>query len=234
MPVLDKGALDAAMDTMRQVRDAQYNIRVEPVKGDGDGDEGGASAKSAEADEKDRKFLWNVFQAFDQNKSGTISVLEVRAVFDRVALEDTFAAKGQGSHSSEHKMLKVATNFIMKLFDDDLDGKLGRSELDRFFQVFNEEDNKIISWDEFHFHGAKLMQSYRERETQMDEAKQRVPTREELKAEAETAVKRHEREARRKEKAPPALPSYAIAKGPGGGGKAAAGGRSRAERPGFA
>ena len=216
------------MQAMRQVRDAQHNIRVMPARGDGDDEEGASVSRSAEAEAKDRKFLWNVFQAFDQNKSGSISVLEVRAVFDRVALEESFAAKGQGgSSSAEHRMLKVATNFIMKLFDDDLDGKLGRSELDRFFQVFNEDDAKIITWDEFLYHGAKLMQSYREREVQMDEAKQRVPTREELKAEADTAVKRHEREVRRtKLRPPPPAPKSNAAP--------AAGGRSRAERPGFA
>ena len=89
---------------------------------------------------------WLASQAFDQNESGSISLLEVRALFDRVALESSLAAKG--GRESGDKSLKAATKFITQLFDDDSDGKLGRLELDRFFNFFQADGEKIISWEQ--------------------------------------------------------------------------------------
>ena len=85
----------------------------------------------------------------------------------------------------------------MELFDDDADGKLGRAELDRFFAMFNSDDNKLISWDEFSTHAMRLMRSKQEREVERDAERQHVPTREELKAECGKTVEKLRREARR-------------------------------------
>ena len=85
----------------------------------------------------------------------------------------------------------------MQLFDDDLDGKLGRSELDRFFQIFNSDDDKLIDWNEFLFHASKLMRERQEHQATREEAKQHVPTREELKQDAERRGEHEQRERRR-------------------------------------
>lgn len=230
-------AITSLLDKVHAQRASENNVRV-TVSGDTlDEDPAAARGKGAanEPSKKDEEFLWRAFQAFDQNASGSISVLEVRALFDRVALEESFAAKGQAT--SQDKMLKAATKFITQLFDDDLDGKLGKQEMDRFFQVFNNDDNKIISWDEFLFHGSRLMASYRQKAVELDESKAHVPTREELKADAHKAVVQHDKEAKRAARAaraPPPPPKRA------GGGPSMLrrqpdkGERSRSQRPGFA
>ena len=180
----------------------ENNMRVAPPRDELDDDL--AEKKKAETkaprgpSAKDEEFLWKVFQAFDQNASGTISALEVRSLFDRVALEATYAQKGKAS--AVDKSLKAATRFITQLFDDDLDGKLGRQELDRFFQAFNHDDDKVVSWDEFLFHGARLMDAYRQKEVEEDIRNEHVPTREEMKAEAEKAREKREKELRRAER----------------------------------
>jgi hypothetical protein len=231
-------------------RASENNVRVGPEEArddDGKGARGGGRGGGPSGpSRRDEDFLRKVFQAFDQNSSGSISVLEVRALFDRVALEATLAEKGQASGD---KTLKAATRFIAQLFDDDSDGKLGRSELDRFFQVFNTDDNKIISWDEFLFHGVRLLATYREKEMEEGEAKEHVPTREELKENSERSQAERERETKRAQRriaGPPAAPSQRgrgapsaaakskVASTPGSPPGRTAGLRSRSERPGFA
>lgn len=232
-------------------RASENNVRVGPEEArddDGKGARGGGRGGGPSGpSRRDEDFLRKVFQAFDQNSSGSISVLEVRALFDRVALEATLAEKGQASGD---KTLKAATRFIAQLFDDDSDGKLGRSELDRFFQVFNTDDNKIISWDEFLFHGVRLLATYREKEMEEGEAKEHVPTREELKENSERSQAERERETKRAQRRmgaaqPQAAPSQRVRGAPSAAkGKVSsaqssppgrtAGLRSRSERPGFA
>lgn len=224
------------------------NVRVGPGGDDDDASAGvGGGGSSSEATAKERDFLWRVFQAFDQDNSGAISVLEVRALFDRVALEESYEARGQRG-SDQGKMFKAAAKFITQLFDDDLDGKLSRSEIDRFFAVFNNDNNKLISWDEFYSHASILMSDIRQKEIDRDEAKQHVPSREELKAATEDEIRAREREMRKRErrKDMPArepkkggVPSMLTrqASAPPGGAAAAgksAGERSRAARPGMA
>ena len=113
--------------------------------------------------------------------------------------------EGVRADDNVDRTLRMAADFIMKLFDDDLDGKLGRSELDRFFGLFNSDgdDDKEISWAEFVRHGAELMEGYRRKTSENDEEKARVPTRAELKAEAHRAVHRNERARRKEANAPP-------------------------------
>ena len=179
-----------------------HNIRI-GTGGDDDGAMagGGQGASSAEATAKERDFLWKVFQAFDQDGSGAISALEVRALFDRVALEESYAARGQlAPGAGSGKMFKAAAKFITQLFDDDLDGKLSRSEMDRFFAVFGSENDKLVSWDEFFSHASILMGDIKQREADQEEAKQHVPSREELKALTADKVAEREREVRKAER----------------------------------
>ena len=79
-------------------------------------------------------------------------------------------------------------------------GKLGRTELDNFFHVFNSDDNKLISWEEFLHHASLMMQDMRQRELQVEESKQHVPTREELKDHASKAVQQQLREKAKRER----------------------------------
>ena len=107
----EASAISSLLDKVHAQRASENNVRV--VIGESLDEDGGAArgkGASNEPSKKDEEFLWKAFQAFDQNASGSISVLEVRALFDRVALEESFAAKGQAT--SQDKMLKAATKFI--------------------------------------------------------------------------------------------------------------------------
>ena len=139
----------------------ENNVRVDLSDSGLDGGSPGFGGRQTEeASERDKTFLWRVFQAFDQNHSGNISLLEVRALFDRVALEQSLDARGEGGSSD--RMLRAASKFVTSLFDENGDGKLGKSELDQFFHVFNSDDSKQISWDEFLLHGSRMLRTQRE------------------------------------------------------------------------
>ncbi len=171
-PVGDLASMPNLVAQLHQRAAHENNVRIAL---DGHADRTGSpgfGSRPDEATERDRQFLWRVFQAFDQNRSGSISLLEVRALFDRVALEESLAARGEAS--SGDRMLRAASKFITTLFDEDGDGKLGKAELDQFFHVFNSDASKQISWDEFEMHGSRLLQSQREREEDRDEAKEQV------------------------------------------------------------
>ena len=205
LPVMEMHHLTEVIGVVANKKSSSDSLNVRVLledyeDGGGGGGPGGSKKPTGEAAQKDREFLWKVFQAFDTDKSGVISTLEVRALFDRVALEQTYAARGQ---SSGDKLLKAATKFCDMMFEDseDTDGKLGKEELDRFFVLFQAEESKMITWDEFVFHAVHLMQSMREREVMADEAKQHVPTREELKESSSKAKSQHEKELRRQQRA---------------------------------
>ena len=222
--------------THRKSAATSLNVRVQPYNDDEA--TGESKHMPAMATQKDKDFLWRVFQAFDTDGSGSISVVEVRSLFDRMSLEAS--QKKKGLQGTSDKSFKAAHKFIAQLFDDDLDGKLGKEELDRFFHIFNSDDDKLISWDEFKFHASQLIVSMRQREAAQDEAKAHVPTREELKIASDDALRHHEKVMRRKAQppAPVAKPKGGVpsmlARQPSGTDRHASGERSRGARPGFA
>ena len=94
LPTLDmEAALPAVLSAAQAAMPHNCRVLVDDVSG-GEGSSA-APPPSSEPTERERAFLWRVFQAFDSNGSGSISVLEVRALFDRVALEESLLAKGQ-------------------------------------------------------------------------------------------------------------------------------------------
>ena len=125
--------------THRKSEARSHNVRVQPYNDD---EATGESKHMPAATQKDKDFLWRVFQAFDQDGSGSISVVEVRSLFDRMSLEAS--QKKKGLQGTSDKSFKAAHKFIAQLFDDELDGKLGKTELDRFFHIFNSDDSKLM------------------------------------------------------------------------------------------
>ena len=89
---------------------------------------------------------------------------QVRALFDRLALEETLARRGEAVEASKgDRMLRSAGRFIRTIVDENGDGKLGKEQLDLFFREFRATESKQISWPAFEEYGLRLLESMRER-----------------------------------------------------------------------
>jgi hypothetical protein len=138
---------------------------------------------------------------------------KVRALFDRLALEETLARRGEAvetNHAdrmlrsgdrSGDRMLRSAGRFIRTIVDETGDGKLGKEQLDLFFREFHATESKQISWPTFEEHGLRLLESMREREEEREAAKEIVPSRDELKISSSELLQLHARRRRPSDRA---------------------------------
>jgi hypothetical protein len=149
-----------------------------------------------------------------------LTLLKVRALFDRLALEETLARRGEAAVETNHadrmlrsgdrsgdrmirsgdrsgdRMLRSAGRFIRTIVDENGDGKLGKEQLDLFFREFHATESKQISWPTFEEHGLRLLESMREREEEREAAKEIVPSRDELKISSSELLQLHARRRR--------------------------------------
>jgi hypothetical protein len=181
-----KLVISDVLDKVHRHVDPANNVRIE-IGEDGMAAQSPMKSQPAEMEKRDRSFLWHVFDAFDRDHSGYIDIAEVRSLFDRVALEQSMAAKGHRStvNKNEAKEIRAASAFLTRMFDDDGDGKLGRTEIDRFFAIFTDSSGGgMIAWSAFCAHGLSLIHARRESEAETDDAKP-VMSREDLKLASE-------------------------------------------------